>query len=431
MHRRVPLVFTPVLLATLLLPPRAPAQEISDSAQLAELERRVEALTRELERTQLGAEVVEPDSLLVGLGPAASGVYRVGQGVSVGGYGEIVYENYARQREDNAASGRTDQIDALRAILYVGYKFNDRLLFNSEIEIEHGNEAFLEFAYLEYRFTADLGARAGMLLAPMGLVNELHEPLVWLGTTRPLIESAIIPTTWRESGVGLFGGTYALSWRVYLMSSFDGVGGGSSGASGFSAGGLRGGRQKGSRAASEDFGLVGRLDYVGAPGLLVGASAFRGETAHNRTVDGVEVGGATLIWDLHLDYKAAGLDLRALVAGASVDDVADLNELRGLTGASSIGEELLGWYVTAGYDVLRSTMSTHQLLPYVRYERLNTQRAVPASFAASPANDLSALSLGAAWKPIPQAVLKVDYNVHSNKASTGVDQLNVALGYLF
>ena len=431
MRRRLPILSASVLLTTLIVPLRVLAQEPSDSARLAELERRVEALTRELERTQLGAEVVEPDGLLLGLGPAASRVYRVGQGVSVGGYGEIVYENYARRRQDDAPSGRTDQIDALRGILYVGYKFNDRLLFNSEIEIEHGNEIFLEFAYLEYRFANGVGARAGTLLAPMGLVNELHEPPIFLGTTRALTENAIIPTTWRENGVGLFGGTDAFSWRVYLMSSFDGVGGGSSGAGGFSAGGLRGGRQKGSRGLSEDFGLVGRLDYVGAPGLLVGASAFRGETAHDRTLDGVEVGGATLLWDLHLDYKIAGLDLRALMAGASVDDVTELNELRGLTGAASIGEELLGWYVQAGYDVLRTTASAHQLLPYVRYEQLDTQRSVPAGFAANPVNDRSVLTLGAAWKPIPQAVVKVDYNVHSSEANTGVNQLNVALGYLF
>ena len=278
------------LSATLFLPTRARAQA-RDSVRLDELERRVEALTRELERTQLSEEVVEADTLMLGLGPAASKVYRVRQGVSVGGYGEIVYENYSDQRQNDAPSGAVDQIDALRGILYVGYKFNERLLLNTEIEIEHVNEIFLEFAYLDYRFSDAVGARAGLLLAPMGFLNELHEPPVFLGTTRPLTENQIIPSTWRENGVGAFGGAGPVAYRVYLLSSFDGVGGGASRAGGFGASGLRGGRQKGSRGLSEDMALVGRLDYVGFPGLIVGASAFTGETAQDRVLDGAEVGG--------------------------------------------------------------------------------------------------------------------------------------------
>ena len=50
--------------------------------------------------------------------------------------------------------------------------------------------------------------------------------------------------------------------------------------------------------------------------------------AQDRTLNGVEVGGRTLIWDVHGDYKVAGLELRVLIAGAGVDDVAELNELR-------------------------------------------------------------------------------------------------------
>ena len=195
------------LAAALVLPLSAPisasAQERSDSARLTALERQLEALTRELERQQLGAEVVDADTTAIGLGPAASKVYRVGQGVSVGGYGEVVYHNYAAEREDDAPAGARDVIDALRGILYVGYKFNDKLLLNTEIEIEHVDEVFLEFAYLDYRFSDAIGARAGLLLAPLGLINELHEPPVFLGTSRPLTESVIIPTTWRENGIGL------------------------------------------------------------------------------------------------------------------------------------------------------------------------------------------------------------------------------------
>ena len=141
---------------------------------------------------------------------------------------------------------------------------------------------------------------------------------------------------------------------------------------------------------AENLGVAGRLDYVGTPGLLVGGSAFRASTGQGRELNGQKVNGGLLVWDLHVDYEARGWDVRALVAGAALQDAADLNQLNGLTGANGIGEQMLGWYVEAGYDVLRGTDSPHQLLPYVRYEEVNTQTQVAPGYAADPARDRSA-----------------------------------------
>jgi len=411
-----------------------------DTTEIEELRRRLDAVVRELERLRLGGEIVVADTAgAFGFAPAASKVYRAGHGVSIGGYGEVLYENFASEGEDGSASGATDQIDALRAIVYVGYKFNDRILFNSEIEFEHGStdqagSASIEFAYLDYFLGDDFGLRAGLLLPPMGFLNEIHEPPTFLGTERPLTEQAIIPSTWRENGIGVFGAVGDLDFRAYLVNGLDAVGGGSSNAGGFGASGLRGGRQKGSRAVAEDFAGVARLDWTGILGLLVGSSVYLGESGQNADSpleSGETIGGRTLIWEGHVQYKARGLDLRGLFALADVDDVAELNAARGLDGDASIGERLVGGYMQAGYDILRSADTGHQLVPYVRWERLNTQDEVPDGFSADPANDRSVLSLGAAWKPIPQFILKTDYQIHSNEADTGVDQFNVALGWLF
>lgn len=395
----------------------------ADSARIAQLERQIEVITRELERITLGEDVVQADSSVQGLGPAASRVYRIDQGVSIGGYGEVLYERFAAETQAGTPSGALDQFDALRAILYVGYKFDDRLLLNTEIEIEHADEIFLEFAYLEYKLTDYLGSRGGLLLAPLGLVNELHEPPTFLGTERSVTESRIIPTTWRENGVGLFGGTDVFAWRAYLMNSLD--------AAGFSAQGLRGGRQKGSKALAEDFGVAARADYVGTPGLIVGASAYTGDTAQGQQLEGKEIGGRVLIWDVHADLEIRGWDLRTLIAGARVDQAGELNQLNGLTESDGIGTAMLGWYMEAGYDVLRTVGTRHQLTPYIRHERVNTQRKVASGYAADPANDLTVTSLGIAWKPLPQVVTKVGYQIHANAADTGVNQMNVQIGWLF
>ena len=399
------------------------AQQRSDSARIAELERRLEAVSVELERLSLGIDVVQADSSIMGLGPAASKIYQVTQGVSIGGYGEILYENFDADRDDDTPATSLDAIDALRAIVYFGYKFDDRLLFNSEVEIEHASEAFLEFAYLDYLLTETIGVRAGLLLAPLGLVNEFHEPPVFIDAKRSFTENRIIPTTWRENGIGLFGNGETLNWRLYVMNSLDGAG--------FNASGLRGGRQRGIRALAESLGVAARADYVGMPGLMVGASGFFGGTGQGRELDGTRVDGNVLVWDAHAAYEAYGFDLRALVAGARLDDAEELNQLNALAGAAGVGDEMLGWYVEGGYDVLSRMDTEHQLHPFARYEMVNTQSSMAPGATAAPANELTAVSLGAAWRPLPQVVVKVARQLISNEAETGTDQWNVQLGWLF
>ena len=428
------------LLAGLMIGAPVAAQDAAaDTVDVATLARQIEALTLEMEALRLGSDIVtQADTSALGFGPAASKVYGIAQGVSLGGYGEVVYENFSDSREDGSPSGKTDQADALRGIIYVGYKFDDRFLFNSEIELEHATtgqagSASLEFAYLDYRLNPVFGLRGGLLLVPMGFVNELHEPPIFLGAKRPVTENRIIPTTWRENGVGFFGQTDALDYRFYLINSLDGVGGGSSKASGFSSSGLRGGRQKGSKALAESFSAVGRLDYVGTLGLTVGTSLYLGDSGHGRSVEG---GGAavdvrTLIWEGHAAYETSGLELRGLFALADLSDVTELNTLRGLTGGASVGERLWGGYVEAGYNVLTTAATTHQLIPFVRYEKVDTQATVPSGFSSDPVNDETIVTLGLSWKPLPQIVGKLDYEIHENGAGAGVDQFNIALGYLF
>ncbi len=416
------------------------AAQVQDTTEIARLKAQVEAITRELEELRLGRELVVPaDTSVLGFGPAASKVYKTGQGVSIGGYGEVMYERFAATREDGAPSGRTDQLDALRAIVYVGYRFTDRVLFNSEIEIEHANTeqaggVSLEFAYLDFRLTPQFGVRAGLLLPPMGLLNELHEPPVFLGSARPETERQIIPSTWRENGVGVFGEAGRFTYRVYLINGFDAVGGGPSRAEGFEASGLRDGRQGGSKAVAEDFAGVGRLEVAAAPGLRLGVSGYLGNSgqhAPDPSAPGRTIGARTGIWEGHVEYRARGFDLRGLFAMANVDDAAAINMARGLSGSASVGERLVGWYLQGGYDVLRHVRTSHQLVPYLRYEALNTQDRVPAGFSADPANDRRIVTLGAAWKPISNIALKADYQVERNAADTGVDRFHVNLSYLF
>ena len=173
-----------------LIPALAMGQQ-TDTTRLAELERKVDALTRELEEKQVGDLFQEVGDSAHGLAPAASKVYFAPERtLSLGGYGEAVYYNYDGEKASEA--------DMYRAILYTGFKYNDKLVLNTEMEFEHGTtgsegEVSVEFAYIDYLHAPELNLRAGLVLVPMGLVNEIHEPTTFFSVRRPDVENRIIP----------------------------------------------------------------------------------------------------------------------------------------------------------------------------------------------------------------------------------------------
>ena len=416
--------------------PEEPAEELDEAEEeesateeevaeqqpdVAELERRIDVLGEELERLRSGEvqQRLTPDEARrLGLAPSAAATYGVDQGVSIAGYGEMLIENYANK-------GGTKS-DMLRAILYTGYRFNDKFLFNSEIEVEHGKEIYVEFAYVDYQVTPNFGLRGGMLLAPMGLVNEFHEPTVFMGAERPVTENKVIPSTWRENGGGIYGAFDKVAFRAYVMNGFNG--------GKFSSGGVRGGRQKGAKAKSTSMAFTGRLDITPTPGVFFGASLYTGDSGQGEiVVDDMEYGVRTTIYDLHAQAQVRGFDVRALFARANLDDVIQLNQQLGKSGSAGVAEGMQGAYVQFGYNILSQIAGAGNvaLTPYIRFEQVDTQKKMPAGFERSLKTDNNYVTAGVELKPVAGVVLKVDHMWVTNDAGTGTDQFNVNLGYAF
>jgi hypothetical protein len=413
----------------------AKAEAGADPQRLREIERQIEVLAREIEQLKLGEAGAsgpqKPEPTRYGVGPAASKVYAR-KGVSVGGYGEFVYQNFDRSREDREPSQLSDTADLLRAVLYFGYKFDDRWVLNTELEAEHavtasdkGGEVEIEFAYLDYLFSRPVRARAGLVLIPMGLINELHEPPTFLGALRPDVEQRLIPTTWRELGAGFYGDAGSFSYRLYAVNGLN--------SQGFSAEGIREGSQEGSEAAAENWAITGRLDWSPANGALVGASFFTGDSDQRRTTpSGRAFSGRTTVADLHADWKWRGLWLRGLYVRTTIGDAAAIDEANGLGGDASIGSRQWGWYAQAGFDLLALRPGARaSLIPFVRYERYDTQAEVPSGYERNPENRVRVLTIGTVFKPIEQIAVKFDWQQKRNAARTGVNQWNAGLGYLF
>lgn len=397
----------------------------NNDARLDELERQARVLAEEIEKLKLQEVAIEPGQRAYGLSPSASKVYFKDHGVSLGGYGEALYQNF-----DDPA--KTDEWDFLRMILYAGYRYNEKFVLNTELEIEHAStdkEGYVsvEFAYLDYLWRPELNLRGGLLLVPVGLISEYHEPTTFLSARRPDVESRIIPSTWRENGVGIFGDAAGFSYKAYLMNGFKGED--------FTAAGLRGGRQKGSEAQAEDLAGVARLDYTAVDGLVVGASVYYGDSGQD-----LPISLDTLLYEAHLDWAWKGLEVRALAVAAEVDGAGALNdylvanagEELDPTAFDPVGEEMQGWYVQLGYDLLSVLRpGSASLTPFVRFEELNTQEKVPTGYTASGKNDTEIITVGLNFKPIEEIVTKVEYQFYDNAANTASDQLNLGLGYIF
>jgi hypothetical protein len=408
--------------------------------RLKSIEEKISVLAEEIDNIKSAAVVEEPTyEQAFGMGPAASKVYRANQGISIGGYGEIIGQ--FPEDEDNT-------LDALRAVMYFGYKFNDRIIFNSEIEFEHASteenlngesgSVSVEFSYLDFLLTDAANLRGGLVLVPFGIINEVHEPTTYFGVLRPDVERFIIPTTWSGVGAGVFGGLSeyvpgSLTYKAYVMNSLD--------SRGFTASSNRDARQNGTEALANNVAFVSRIEYDPFPGLKFGGSVFLGNTGQDQSVNnpdsplnGRKIGGFFQMYEGDAQFQYRGFEARSLLVWTFLDDVALINANNGFTGDESVGSQQWGWYIAGAYNVL-SLASFGQyfqyLAPFVRYEKYNTQYRVPSGFFTNPANDRQSLAFGINYKPIPQVVIKADYRWNDNKARTGKNAFNLGLGYVF
>lgn len=337
--------------------------------------------------------------------------------LTIGGYGQI---DYNQLLDNNSLSN--GGLDVHRLVLMFGYKFNKRTQFITEVEFEHVKEVYVEQAFLQYEILPWLKLRGGLMLIPMGIINEYHEPSTFNGVERPNLDKYIVPTTWREIGAG-FTGTFpsaALSYQVYVVNGFNGFGEGPnlSGANGF-----RKGRQKGAESIIHSPNLTFKVNYFGLPGLQLGLSGYTGLT-QSSLYDGLErsdefalaqadssVVGLSML-GVDARYQLGGLQLRAQGNLGLVSNSTSYNEFTGSDLGSSIG----GWYLELSYDILNGIEKYESaLIPFVRYEQYNTHVSTEDPLPQNPGYQRSDLSIGLGWKLAAGAMLKTDMQWFSDK----------------
>lgn len=374
-------------------------------------------------QTETDSIMLDPQKQINAAQRLLSGNYA--SAVTIGAYGEMLY---------NQPEGDNGELDVQRLVLLMGYRFNDKTQFVTEIEFEHVEEVFVEQAFVNYNVGSNVNLRGGLMLVPMGIVNEFHEPTTFNGTERPAMDNAIVPTTWRELGVGVNGrfDNLSLGYQAYLFNGFKStVADGEGGVSGILKGsnGLRSGRQKGIKSTVDSPNLSVKLDYYGIPGLRLGFSSYFGKTQAAddvEEIDGANIGISMIGLDARYAYKR--FTARGQFIHATLTDTEDYNALTG----RDLGSALQGWYAEGAFNLL-PVNKEQKLFAFARYERFDTHASTAGSLAKNDAFDRTDVTTGLTYHLAPGVVLKGDYQFRSNALEDGdvKDRLNFGIGVWF
>jgi len=388
--------------------------------RVAALESKNETLTEEVLATQTGGfTLVDTEKTFNGMGPAASKVYFSKNPLSIGGYGEMYYAN---------PKGSDDYADVYRFITYFGYKFSDNVILNAEIEYEHGanaedgGEVVIEFMYLDFLWKDEINFRLGHVLVPMGLINLRHEPILFNTVQRPEVENKLLPSTWHENGALVYGrlGDTGFEYTAGMINALNMNNADTADAKN---GWIRDGRQGAHAKAPFDPAFVGRVDYTGVNGLLVGASVYYGGGSNlkNDAINDVS-GLTTTMFDVHATYENGPFKAYGLYTQTNLDGAENISP--------EAAEKASGYYVNTSYDVGSLANLEYRIPVFVQYEDFN-----PVESTVDGLNEdkykTKTTTIGLNFFPVDQAVIKVDYAMKDEGIKERQDIFSLGLGFVF
>lgn len=391
----------------------------------------------------------------LGLSEGAAKVYAKEHGFTFGGYGEVLYEKFSHDTTTNSdtlpifeglATGKDQELGLVRGVVFLGYRVSDRVVLNSEWRldrdlVERGVATFPSFydtlegktvgavdlAYMDYILSPALTLRAGVVLLPMGLINEFHQPNEYLGTRSGFGDLFVIPSIWHALGFGVAGHKWVFDYRAYVVSGLN--------AAGFTEFGLRGGREVTWDTISHP-ALVFRVDYNPFPGGVLGVSYYVGNSGIFGLDQSYDLKIHTTIKELHGELRWKGAFARAQYAKALLHSTPELNQILETTGYNGVGKRQVGGYVEGGWNILWARKNGTMIMPYMRGEASNPQDALPP-----PSLDLGLIKnhyldfiiwkSGVEWRPVRPLSIKIEYQSIHDQNQIFWKEFHLDTSYVF
>ncbi len=332
----------------------------------------------------------------------------------ISGYGSASYRRNFNEQQST--------INLDRIVLFIGHKFNEKISVFSEMEVEDakvaggadGGEIAIEQAYLKFNLSRKQYIIAGLIIPRIGLLNENHLPVNFNGTERPLIEQLVIPATWRELGIALYGSAknHPLNYSLALMNGLN--------SAGFEHGsGIREGRFEGRNASANNLAVTGSLQYnwqnfkFQVSGYLGGTVGLSKRAADSLNLNSGAFGTTLYLAEGNVQYTKNAFSARALFANISYPDAAKVN----VAYAKNLATNMYGGYIEVGYDWLYKKQQQPNFTTFARYEFFDLNATIPSPPKAIYDGTLKQqhLIVGISYLPIPNVVVKTDVRL----ANTG------------
>lgn len=395
-----------------------------------------------------------------------------GHRLSVGGYGEAAYSrnfysdngyrltNPSRYKDDPSHG----KFDIPHAVIYLGYDFGKGWTMGSEIEFEHGGtgsaieyeaeealeyeneqekggEVELEQFWLQKSFGRGLNIRAGHIVLPFGLTNAHHEPLNFFTVYRPEGENTILPCTWHQTGVSLFGRLGDWRYEAQFIAGLNA---------------LKFNRQnwiqEGANSPFEfepanKYGALVRIDNYSIPGLRMGVSAYYGQSMNNlvpnlyTSAANKKVKGNIYLGSFDFTFNRYNWIARGNIDYGYVSDASTISSYTYPNKASNgvtpyemedkyFGSHAMASMIEVGYDVFsqinKLRADNQKLYVFGHFEYYDSY----IHTATKKWTNKRIWSFGVNYYPIPQIAVKAEYNLRDlQKPYNDEPALNIGIAY--
>ena len=369
--------------------------------------------------------------------------------LTVGGYGEAVYtrnfynNHFNRYTHPNryVDGNRQGRVDLPHVVVNIGYDFGNGWTMGSEIEFEHGGnelaieleaeeageyeheierggEVALEQFWIQKSFSKALNIRMGHIIVPVGQTNNAHLPTQFFTCYRPEGEFTILPSTWHETGVSVWGKIWKLRYEAAVVPALNSnmftnanwVKNGS--ASGFEF------------KVANNLACAVRIDGYFIKNLHVGVSGYVGNSFNNdieinESEKYKDVKGTVLIGTAEFDYKAHGFVVRGNFDYGHLNDadiISAYNKNQNTQTFSPyphslVGEEAVAIGGEIGYDIFHCMKRTgeRRLFVFGRYDYYDSYIPYASAITKYDWTERHVMTLGLNYYPIKQVVIKAEY----------------------
>ncbi|MEO8589198.1 MAG: hypothetical protein ABI432_07515 [Flavobacteriales bacterium] len=342
-----------------------------------------------------------------------AGLVRNDRPTVLSGYGEVKV-SYDQQLGTGTAN-------LTRNVLFLGHRFNDHITLFSEMELEDarieggktGGELSMEQFFIKFDLTKDIYLTGGLFTPRLGIINENHLPTTFNGNDRPYVEQFIIPCTWREIGIGLYGRSTrlpGLNWSVAVQNGLN--------AGGFEHGsGIREGRGEGSNASASNLGVSGALLYYTgdlrfqASGYYGGAAGLTQREADSLQLDYGLFGTPVRMLEANAQYLGERFRVKVLATQVDIPDAERVNQAY----ANNTPERMFGAYAEVGCDLWSfiRPREKRDLIAFVRCEALDMNASIPENGIDDPTLRRTYVIVGLTYSPVWGISVKTDYTLRT------------------